>query len=239
MREVFFFVLGSISIIALFLSQLYKSHQLGSKEISLWDYEEENLLRKITKRILLSKYFIKYPLLLILCLPLLAFIGVILLLFGQKPDSAIRAFTDTYKLGFSQLDYMCDNVTCGEHYLCSVAANGHTSIVKPERYGERNGGKIICNRQLLVANAFEELMEQRFPSVHSVIRKKYNRLGNTVHRYYSVFNNKVFSDIIYFLMKPLEYLFLFVLYLCDKKPENRIAMQYLSQADNEKVQLER
>ena len=34
------------------------------------------------------------------------------------------------------------------------------------------------------------------------------------------------ADIIYFLMKPLEWLFLLVLYLFDTNPENRIAVQY-------------
>lgn len=34
-------------------------------------------------------------------------------------------------------------------------------------------------------------------------------------------------DLIYYLMKPLEWLFLLVLYLVDRKPENRIAMQYI------------
>ena len=47
-------------------------------------------------------------------------------------------------------------MTCGGHYLCSVAAKGHTQIVKPERFGVRNGGRIICNRQLLISNAFED-----------------------------------------------------------------------------------
>ncbi len=36
----------------------------------------------------------------------------------------------------------------------------------------------------------------------------------------------VFADLIYFLMKPLEWLFLIVLYLVDANPENRIALQY-------------
>lgn len=35
------------------------------------------------------------------------------------------------------------------------------------------------------------------------------------------------ADITYILMKPLEYFFVIFLYLFDKKPENRIAVQYL------------
>ena len=34
-------------------------------------------------------------------------------------------------------------------------------------------------------------------------------------------------DVIYYLMKPLEWIFLLVLYLVDRKPENRIALQYI------------
>lgn len=228
--------LGNISIIALFLSAVYKNQQMIMAEISNDNDKQTGFFSRICNTILKANLFIKYPVLIILCLPLLALLSVLLLVFGQKPDSMIRAFTDTYKHGFSQLDYMCDNVQCGGHYLCSVAANGHQKIVKPERYGERNGGKIICNRQLLVANAFEELIEQKLPRLHSVIRKKYNKVGDMVHKYYSVFSNKFLSDIIYVAMKPLEYFFVLVLYTFDKKPENRIAQQYMNRIDRIKIQ---
>lgn len=167
--------------------------------------------------------------------PILTIITSVLLLFGQKPDSIVRAFTDTYHHGLSQLDYLCDNVDCGGHYLCSVAANGHKQIVCPIRYGERNGNKIICNRQLLIANAFEELIAQRLPRMHKVIRRQYNKVGNAIHKHYHLFNNKFISDLIYILMKPLELLFLFALYLFDTKPETRIAMQYLSKSDRQAI----
>ena len=127
----------------------------------------------------------------------------------------------------------CDNVQCGGHYLCSVAANGHKEVVKPVRLGERNGGKIICNRQLLIANAFEELLQDKVPFIHQFIRKNYNKVGNLIHRHYGLFNNKYFSDFIYLLMKPLEWFFLAVLYCFDHNPENRIAKQYLSQKDRQ------
>ena len=35
------------------------------------------------------------------------------------------------------------------------------------------------------------------------------------------------ADVVYFIMKPLEWIFLIVIYLCDVSPENRIAVQYL------------
>ncbi len=35
------------------------------------------------------------------------------------------------------------------------------------------------------------------------------------------------ADVVYVIMKPLEWFFLMILYLFDEKPENRIASQYL------------
>jgi hypothetical protein len=231
----YLWLFGNLPIGILFIYQLQKNHK------SFIDFKKEsNLipetgLEKIAWLILESKPIIKFPVLLILILPVLTVISGILLLFGQKPDSVIRAFTDTYKHGFSQLDYECLNVECGGHFLCSVAANGHSEIVKPIRYGERLNSKIICNRQLLVSNAFEELIEERAPRLHKIIRRNYNKVGNLIHRYYNIFNNKVISDIIYVLMKPLELVFILTLYTFDKRPENRIARQYLSRADKTKV----
>ena len=179
----------------------------------------------------------KYIYLIIVCFPLLSLIASAMLLFGQKPDAMIRAFTDTYKHTFSQLDYECENVVCGGHYLCSVAANGHRNIVKPERYGERLGKPIICNRQLLVSNAFEELICQRAPRLHRIIRKNYNKVGDMVHKYYGIFNNKYVSDIVYIIMKPLEWIFLFTLYCFDRNPENRISKQYLDAKSRKKLKV--
>jgi hypothetical protein len=119
----------------------------------------------------------------LLFFPVLLSLSLFLMLFGQKPDSFIRAFTDTYKHGFSQLDHLCDNVECGGHFLCSVAANGHKKLVSPKRYGIRGGGKIICNRQLLIANAFEDLIQEKTPKIHHQIRTHYNKVGDQIHRY--------------------------------------------------------
>jgi len=192
-------------------------------------------LEKFFLKVLTMKPLLKYPVIFILCLPLLTIVTALLLLVGQKPDAIIRAFTETYKHGFSQWDYKCDNVQCGGHYLCSVAANGHKKIVRPQRLGKRNGNDIICNRQLLISNAFEELVQERFPFMHKAIRKHYNKVGNFIHRYYSVFNNKYVSDFIYVLMKPAEWIFLLTLYTFDRKPENRIASQYLPVKDREEI----
>lgn len=232
LKDEFFIGLSSIiSNISLFLIELSKNHTLLLEEINSIEASVLSLFQKNVLVLLKTPWFVKFPLLLIISLPLLVILASVLLLFGQKPDSFMRAFTDTYKHGFSQLDYLCDNVSCGGHYLCSVAANGHEKVVKPIRTGERGGGKIICNRQLLISNAFEEVIEERFPALHRFIRRNYDKMGDLIHRNYKLFSNRYFSDAIYYLMKPLEWIFLIVIYLVDRKPENRIASQYLSAKD--------
>ena len=228
----FLWLFGSVPVAILIIFQLIDNHGL---QIDTENTPPESAFEKFAWRLLTANVFSKFPLLMILSLPVVTIVQSILLLFGQKPDSIVRAFTDTYKHGFSQLDHLCENVSCGGHFLCSVAANGHTRFVNPVRYGERNGSRIICNRQLLIANAFEELIEQRFPTAHRFIRKCYNRVGDKIHRHYHVFNNKYVADIVYLIMKPLEGVFLFVLYCHDVYPETRIARQYLSRRDRSAI----
>lgn len=207
--------------------QLAKNHWLFREYYATMESVPISYWERLAVQVLNANIFLKFPALFLLFIPLLTIVTAVLLIFGQKPDSMIRAFTDTYKHGFSMLGYECENVACGGHYLCSVAANGHKNIVNPVRYGMRNGHRIICNRQLLVSNAFEELVAEKAPKLHHFIRRKYNRVGDFVHAYYHVFNIKWVSDVVYIVMKPLEWFFLLVLYTFDQKPENRIARQYL------------
>lgn len=230
--------LFNIPIILLFILELAKNQQKIAAYSLTFDYEALSQMEQFSWQLLNAKLFVKIPILLVLCLPILIAVSGFLMLFGQKPDSVIRAFTDTYKHGFSQLDYMCENVKCGGHFLCSVAANGHKTIVSPERLGERGGKKIMCNRQLLVSNAFEELIQDKLPKTHQLIRRNYNKVGNFIHRYYGVFNLKIVSDIVYVLMKPLEWFFLITLYTFDQNPENRIAKQYLAPVDRKAIECE-
>jgi hypothetical protein len=225
--EIYFWLVANLPIAILLSYQLIDNNKSVVDHFEQNSYEPTNIFQRVSWQILKMNVFIKFPILLVLCLPILMLISSMLLIFGQKPDSIIRAFTDTYKHGFSQLDHLCDNVQCGGHFLCSVAANGHSDIVKPIRYGERNGNKIICNRQLLISNAFEEIVEQKLPKLHKTIRNRYNKVGNVIHKHYHLFDNKFISDLIYFAMKPLELFFLIVIYTIDIKPENRIARQYL------------
>ena len=48
----------------------------------------------------------------------------------------------------------------------------------------------------------------------------------TVFLLQKLIRSRYTADVIYFLMKPLEWLFLIVLYLTDVNPEDRIAVQY-------------
>jgi hypothetical protein len=232
---VFLWVFGNVPIILLLLLELTKNHKQLRHHIEENKLESTHIVGKFSMSVLKLQPIYKYPILMLILVPILILLSLFLLLFGQKPDSLIRAFTDTYNHGFSQLDHMCDNVHCGGHFLCSVGANGHQSIVKPIRYGERHGNKIICNRQLLISNAFEDLVQERLPKTHKIIRKRYNRVGEVIHKYYHIFNIKFVSDIVYILMKPLELVFLITLYTFDSKPENRIAIQYLSKSDRQSI----
>lgn len=159
----------------------------------------------------------------VLMWPLLGILIGILVLFGQRPDSIIRAWTETSDWNLSRR-VAPQNIYYDEHYLCTVAAGGHESIVKPIRLGERHGHQVIVNRQLCVANAFEQILEEKTPRLHRHVRHFYDTYGFPIAK---LIHSPYLADGIYFLMKPLEWLFLIVLYLTDVNPENRIAMQYM------------
>ena len=155
--------------------------------------------------------------------PLLGIIIGILLLFGQAPDSVIKAWTETADWTLS-LKEAPQNIEYDEHYLCTVAAGGHKKIVKPIRKGIRHGHEVIVNRQLCIANAFEQILEEKTPRFHKLVRGIYDRYGFPIAR---LIKSKWIADIIYIMMKPLEWIFLAVIYMSDVHPENRIATQYM------------
>lgn len=164
-----------------------------------------------------------WPLLaLLLMWPLLGILIGILVLLGQEPDAVIKAWTETSGWRLSQR-VAPQNIYYDEHYLCTVAAGGHRKIVKPVRLGVRHGHEVIVNRQLCIANAFEQVLEERTPRFHRVVRRFYDACGFPIAR---LIRFKGVADIIYIVMKPLEWFFLVVLYLTDANPENRIAVQY-------------
>ncbi len=158
----------------------------------------------------------------LLALPLLTILLSILVLFGQVPDAAVRAFTETSDWALSQ-KISPPPIEYDGHYLCTVAVGGHPKLVKPTRYGIRHGKRIVVNRQLCVANAFEQLIMEQTPQLHRAIRHFYDTHGYPLSQ---KLTTPLRSDITYVLMKPLEWFFLLCLYTFDLKPENRIAMQY-------------
>lgn len=156
-------------------------------------------------------------------LPVLLILVMILVLFGQQPDSILLAFTKTSDWILSG-EISPPPVAYDAHYLCTVSLRGHKKLVKPLRYGLRRGEKIVVNRQLCVANAFEELIMEKTPRFHKAVRDFYDTYGYPISKH---INSAVSADITYLIMKPLEWIFVLVLYLFDKQPENRIAGQYL------------
>lgn len=86
---------------------------------------------------------------LILMLPLLGIMICILVLFGQRPDAVIKAWTETAGWSLSQR-VAPQNIRYDEHYLCTVAAGGHRKVVKPIRMGVRHGHRVTVNRQLCI-----------------------------------------------------------------------------------------
>lgn len=159
----------------------------------------------------------------VLSFPLIIIMIIILVLFGQQPDSIIKAFTETSDWTLSQ-QVSPPPISYNGHYLCTVSLRGHKKIVKPKRYGIRGGRKIVVNRQLMIANAFEEVVQEKTPNVHKFIRNTYDKYGLPLSK---VITSKIRADIVYFIMKPFEYLFLIFLYLVDVNPETRIEKQYL------------
>lgn len=159
----------------------------------------------------------------IITIPMLITIITILTLCGQRPDELIRAFTETSdwklstKISPPPIEY-------DAHYLCTVSLRGHKELVKPLRYGIRKNNRIVVNRQLCVANAFEDYIQEKLPKTHHFIRYVYDKYGYPLSKHIKTAKA---ADITYILMKPLEYFFVIFLYLFDKKPENRIAVQYL------------
>ena len=157
-----------------------------------------------------------------LILPIAIICEILYIVFGQGVDGFVKAFTMTADWTFST-QIPPPPMEYEGHYLCTVASGGHEKVVKPIRYGIRLNKKIVVNRQLLIANAFEDLIHERLPKAHRKIRNFYDKYGYPVSRHITT---RTRADIVYIIMKPLEYIFLAVLYMFDVQPENRIAVQY-------------
>lgn len=214
----FFFILVPANYILILIKTIFKL---------VWEKKDTVLKQRERKHFksffqLLEKSS-NLPLLgLVAMIPILGITIIVLLLFGQEPDSIIKAWTDTAEWNLSQR-IAPQNLTYDEHYLCTVAAGGHPGLVKPIRPGIRHGHPVIVNRQLCIANAFEQVLEEKLPRFHKVVRGTYDRIGYPISK---KIRSRYIADVIYLLMKPLEWFFLLVLYAVDVRPEDRIALQY-------------
>ena len=215
----FFIPLNMILILIRTMLVQIKAYEPDENRMSKID--EIPILSKCNKLLINSK---NWPVAaIIMMIPLLGIVIAILALFGQSPDAAIRAYTQTANYTFSKM-IPPQNVFHDEHYLCTVAAGGHAKIVKPIRMGKRHGHDVVVNRQLMIANAFEQVLEERTPNFHRIIRNFYDTYGFPIAK---LIKSKTVADIVWIMMKPLEWMFLIVLYLVDVNPEDRIATQYL------------
>lgn len=159
----------------------------------------------------------------LLTAPVLLIIIVILTLFGQDIESLSKVYSETATWKLSQHLHPPTVDDRHGHYLCTVAAFGNPKIVKPIGIGCRNGNFIRVNRQLQIANAFEYLIENFTPKIHKVIRYNYDKYGiNLAKR----INNEKLSNLTYIIMKPIEWIFLIILYSFYINPEEIINNQY-------------
>ena len=155
-------------------------------------------------------------------LPVFVLVTLILILFGDDYDAVSKALTETTTWGFSQHDHP-PHLPHQGHYLCTVAACGSPQLVKPLLWGIRGKQRIIVNRQLQIANAFEELIADLSPTLHRFIRKNYDRYGYDLSK---KIKSRWASNLTYILMKPLEWGFLLCLYTFCLRPEEKIRRQY-------------
>ncbi|MBV6426957.1 MAG: hypothetical protein KIPDCIKN_01470 [Haliscomenobacter sp.] len=158
----------------------------------------------------------------LLLFPLFVILTLILTLLGQDPYALVKVFTETATWRLSQKMHP-PIIDDHGHYLCTVAAKGSPGFVKPLYLGERNGHCILVNRQLQIANAFEQMLMERNPKAHLTIRRFYDKYGLNLSY---LINNERLSNATYVLMKPLEWVFLVCLYLFCEKPEALISNQY-------------
>lgn len=143
--------------------------------------------------------------------------------FTGRAAAGFAVFTETCGHAFSRVP-VHHVVVHDCHYLCTVAAWGSPSLVRPERVGVRRGRPIVVNRQLAVANAFEDLLHHRWPRFGRFARAVYDRLGLPVSRWVRW---RWMADAIYLAMKPAEWAFYAFLVLADRDdPERRIDRMY-------------
>lgn len=140
----------------------------------------------------------------------------------SRADAAVVAFVETCGYPLSRLP-VPPPADC--HYLCTIAAQGSPGLVRPYRLGTRRGQAIVVNRQLAVANAFEDLLHERWPRFGRWARKTYDALAVPICGALS--RRRWLANALYLAMKPAEVAFELVLLLADPgDPESRVERMY-------------
>lgn len=150
--------------------------------------------------------------------------ALLLGLWRGHPRGGLDVFARTCTHALSSLPLELTHPQCSGHYLCTIAAQGHPALVRPERLGLRRGHVIIVNRQLAIANAFEDLLHARWPRLGRIARQCYDRLALPICRY---LRHRWLANLVYLAMKPAEWLFYLALLAFDPySPEARIDRMY-------------
>jgi hypothetical protein len=138
-----------------------------------------------------------------------------------SPTGGVDAFLQTCGYTLSRLP-IPPRGNC--HYLCTIAAQGSPRLVKPYRWGTRRGQPILVNRQLALANAFEDLLHERWPRFGRLARRTYDALAFPISR---ALSRRWIANALYLLMKPAEAVFFVALLFLDPgDPESRIDRMY-------------
>ena len=105
-----------------------------------------------------------------------------------------------------------------------MAAQGHPWLVRPLRMGVRRGQPIVVNRQLAVANAFEDLIHERWPRTGRFLRRTYDRVGLPISGWLL---RPLAADLVFVAMLPAQLGFeLFLRWVDRGDPEARIDRMY-------------
>lgn len=106
---------------------------ISQQKIKEWQHIQKVIKIPFTNPFLSYLYTLtlnsqNWPLLSFLCMiPILIISIMILVLFGQKPDALIQAWTQTSDWNLSK-QVSPQNIFYDEHYLCTVAAGGHKKL---------------------------------------------------------------------------------------------------------------
>lgn len=111
----------------------------------------------------------------------------------------------------------------GHCYVVTAAARGHRPIVKSQPIRLANGHEMLVNEQLRRLKAGEILLMVLLPQVHRPLRRWYDRWGPVVAKWCF---RPIIADLVYLLLKPIEWLTLLILKICVPDSAQLIAKLY-------------